>query len=397
MIKLLLIIPAIILFIVLPANAYEIDQETPVEELTISSLPEEVNDNFIILTNYSYSELAVEAVAKYILFFTDKARDKFSVWLSRSGRYIELMKEILREENIPEELVYIPLIESGFNSHARSPKRAVGYWQFIAATARKYELQIDWWKDERRDPVKSTVAAAHYLSDLYEMFGSWSLAMAAYNAGEGRINRALNRTNTDDYWSLLNTRYLKRETKNYVPKFIAASLIAKFPEEFGFEELEYHPPLYYDEVTLYSPIDLEAAAECIETKVEVIKQLNPELKRWCTPPNVPDYTLRIPEGATDIFFFNLSQMDREPFTVDKYTVKKGDSLWRIARRTGTPVKVIRDLNPGKRLKHLKGGMKIYLPPHKRFALERYERPIVKKVSSKQKRKILKTSPAKRKI
>ena len=197
------------------------------------------------------------------------------------------MKEILKEKNVPEEIVFLPLIESGFSPNAYSPARAAGYWQFIASTAKRYGLEINWWKDERRDPVKSTVAAANYLNDLYEMFGSWNLAMAAYNAGEGKILKALNKAKTDDYWSLLKTNQIKSETKDYVPKFIAASLIANSPQTFGFDNLEYHPRLNYDIVTVKSPVDLDVIADCSETSEEVIKELNPELRRWCTPPDVP--------------------------------------------------------------------------------------------------------------
>jgi membrane-bound lytic murein transglycosylase D len=184
--------------------------------------------------------------------------------------------------------------------------------------------------DERRDPVKSTVAAANYFKDLYGMFGSWNLAMAAYNAGEGKILKAINKTNSDDYWALLDTKYIRSETKDYVPKFIAASLIANSPEEFGFEELEYHSPLNYDEITVHSPIDIEVIADCAETTVEVIKELNPELRRWCTPPDIPEYTVRIPEDKKDVFIKNLSLIPEEKrFSIETYTVRKGDTFKKI--------------------------------------------------------------------
>ncbi len=313
-----------ILFFVMPLYAAEINQDIPDEQLVKSSfLPEEeinkekTNDGFKTISDYSHNELAVKAVKRNISFFSEKIRERFSLWLSRSGKYLELMQGILKENGIPEEIVFLPLIESGFNPYAYSPARAAGYWQFIASTAKRYGLKINWWRDERRDPVKSTEAAANYLKDLYEMFGSWNLAMAAYNAGEGRILKALNKTKTDDYWSLLNTRYIRSETKDYVPKFIAASLIANSPQNFGFEDLEYHPPLNYDEVKIESPVDLEVIAECTETTEEVIRGLNPELRRWCTPPDVPEYVLRIPEGKKDLFLENLSQIPEEKrFTAD---------------------------------------------------------------------------------
>lgn len=380
----------------MPLYAAEINQDIPDEQLVKSSfLPEEeinkekTNDGFKTISDYSHNELAVKAVKRNISFFSEKIRERFSLWLSRSGKYLELMQGILKENGIPEEIVFLPLIESGFNPYAYSPARAAGYWQFIASTAKRYGLKINWWRDERRDPVKSTEAAANYLKDLYEMFGSWNLAMAAYNAGEGRILKALNKTKTDDYWSLLNTRYIRSETKDYVPKFIAASLIANSPQNFGFEDLEYHPPLHYDEVKIESPVDLEVIAECTETTEEVIRGLNPELRRWCTPPDVPEYVLRIPEGKKDLFLENLSQIPEEKrFTADIYKVKKGDTFKGISKKTGVPVQVILDINSMEKIIPLKSGTKIYLPPKGKFILDRDDRAAIKKASFKQKKKTL---------
>jgi membrane-bound lytic murein transglycosylase D len=383
MVKLLLIIPCIILLLISPVYASEVNQEDPFEQLIISSLPEEAKGHPTLLSDYSSNELAVKAVEKNITLFTEKISEKFSLWLSRSGKYIELMKEILKGENIPEEIVFIPLIESGFSPYACSPARAVGYWQFIASTAKRYGLKINCWMDERRDPVKSTVAAANYFKDLYEMFGSWNLAMAAYNAGEGKILKAINKTNTNDYWSLLDTKYLQRETKDYVPKFIAASMIAKSPEEFGFEDLEYRAPLNYDEVTINSPVDLQVIADCAETTLDVIKELNPELRRWCTPPDLPEYTLRVPGGKKDIFLQNLYLIsEEERFSMDTYKAKKGDTFKKISKKTGIPVQIILDLNSMEKIMPLKEGMKIYLPPKGEFVLDRDDRATIKKASLK---------------
>jgi peptidoglycan lytic transglycosylase D len=382
--------------------AYALDVENPVTAANhisadqpgdsavpgISTLSEDrIKDGPKIVSDYSSNAVALRAVERNVTLFSENIREKFSVWLSRSGQYLELMKKILKEKNVPEEIVFLPLIESGFNPYAYSPARAAGYWQFIASTAKKYGLAITWWKDERRDPVKSTVAAANYLNDLYQMFGSWNLAMAAYNAGEGKILKALNRTKTDDYWSLLGTNQIKNETKEYVPKFIAASLIANSPETYGFDNLEYHPPLNYETVTLTSPVDLEVAADCAGTSVDVIKELNPELKRWCTPPDAREYSLRIPEGKKDVFLDNLSQVPEEKrFTVDIYTARTGDTLKGISRRSGIPVQAILDLNDMEKIIPLKTGTKIYLPPKEKFVLDREDRDIVKKVSFKQKRR-----------
>jgi membrane-bound lytic murein transglycosylase D len=379
----------IILLSVLPVYALEVEHDAhPSDQLVLSTLPgERIEHGPGIVEDYSYNKTAIEAVKRNITLFSDKIKERFSIWLSRSGKYLDLMKGILKEQNVPEDIVFLPLIESGFNANAYSPARAVGYWQFIASTAKRYGLEINWWRDERKDPVKSTVAAANYLKDLYQMFGSWNLAMAAYNAGEGKILKALNKSNTDNYWALLEGRHIRNETKNYVPKFIAASLIANSPQSFGFYDLEYLQPLNYDLVTIKNPVDLDIIAECAETSLEVIKELNPELRRWCTPPDVPEYSIRIPEGKKDVFSDNLSQIPLEKrFTVDTYTVNKRDTLRTISKRTGIPAQVILDLNDMEKVMPLKTGAMLYLPPKEKFTLDRDDKAPVKKASLKTKKK-----------
>ncbi len=386
--RIYLFIQLFFLIFTLPVIASDIEQLTYSEPVITSSSDTQRENSSTILADYSYSGFALKAVKKQIELFTDKIKERFAVWLSRSGKYIEMMKDILREHNIPEEMVFLPLIESGFNPNAYSRARAVGYWQFIASTAKKYGLEINWWRDERRDPEKSTWAAANYLKDLYKMFGSWDLAMAAYNAGEGKILRALNKTKADNYWELVRTDYIKSETKNYVPKFIAAALIANNPHEYGFDNLEFHPSLEYDTVIVKSPIDLEVIAECAETDLKTIKELNPELKRWCTPPDVSEYALRIPLGKRENFIKNLEKIpEKKRFSVDVYKVRKGDTLIKISKRTGVPIKVILDLNSWEKMIPLKTGMKIYLPPRDKFKLDIDDkRPIIKKASYKHKSK-----------
>jgi membrane-bound lytic murein transglycosylase D len=331
---------------------------------------------------YNSNGAASKAVEKNVGFFSTRIRDKFSLWLSRSGQYLDLMKEILRKKDVPEDIVFLSLIESGFNPNAYSIAKAVGPWQFIASTARRYGLEINWWKDERKDPVKSTTAAADYLKDLYGMFGSWNFAMAAYNAGEGKIYRAIKKSRADDYWDLLDTNNIKTETKEYVPKFIAASLIASNPEDFGFHDIAYKEPLSYDEVELDSPIDLAVAAECAETELEVIKKLNPELRRWCTPPDVQRYTLKIPQGTKETFIEKLSAVpEEERFTIDRYTVKTGDTFKKIAKVKGVPESVILSLNSMEKIMPLKTGSKIYLPPKGLYIADAGDREApLKKVS-----------------
>ncbi|NOX20451.1 MAG: transglycosylase SLT domain-containing protein [Nitrospirae bacterium] len=320
---------------------------------------------YVILASYSENELVKKYVDRQINIYTTKKRRTFAQWLARAGRYLDLIKSILREEGLPEELVYLPLIESGFNTRARSHARAVGPWQFISATAKKYGLKIDYWVDERRDPVKSTRAAARYLKDLYDQFGSWPLALAAYNAGEGRVRRALRKTKTDDYWRIIKTRYLKRETKYYVSKFFAAGIIASDPEKYGFSDIQYHEPIKFEEVTIDKPASLKFIAQCANTTLQHIKELNPELKRWCTPVDVPAYKLRIPEGIKEDFLecFNSAPPNKRMPRVP-YIIKKGDTIYEIAKRYGIKRKDIFALNKGINPRRLRPGRILYLPPYK---------------------------------
>ena len=365
-------------------KAEPLTKAEPVIEAALEAKPTAAEPEIV---PYKSNPMAVKAVEKSTVLFAERIRERFAMWLSRSGKYVELMKEILKNKNVPEDIVFLSLIESGFNPYAYSVARAVGPWQFISATAKRYGLVIDWWRDERRDPVKSTAAAANYLSDLYGMFGSWNLAMAAYNAGEGRIMKALKRSKSDDYWPLLNTSHIKSETKNYVPRFIAASNIASNPEEFGFRNIVYHQPLNYDEVKVNGPIDLEVAAKCADTTVETIKELNPELRRWCTPPGMPVYILRIPSGTKEIFQKNLAGIpEDERFTVTAYTVKKGDTIEKIAKKSGLSVKAVLALNSMERVKPLQPGTEITLPPKEKFQPDREDRYDNKKKYHKKSKK-----------
>jgi membrane-bound lytic murein transglycosylase D len=337
------------------------------------------------LQAYNSNTVALKAVERNIGLFSNTIKDRFSLWLSRSGKYLDMMKGILRQKDVPENIVFLSLIESGFSPNAYSVANAAGPWQFIASTARRYGLEINWWKDERRDPVKSTAAAADYLKDLHNMFGSWNLAMAAYNAGEGRIQKAMKRSNADNYWDLLGTRHIKTETKEYVPRFIAASLIATNPQEFGFQDIEYHEPLSYDVVEVDTPLDLSVVAECAGTTLDEIKRLNPELRRWCTPPDAVNYQLRIPPGTKSRFLEAVVSIPADDrFTIDRYTVKKGDTFARIAKKTGVPTSVILSLNNMERIMPLKSGSEIYLPPKGLYSLDSVDKATIKKASYRKK-------------
>jgi len=330
---------------------------------------------------YADNQTASRAVDRNISLFANRIKDRFALYLSRSGKYVDIMQSILRKKDVPEDIVFLSLIESGFSTNAYSIAHAAGPWQFIASTAKRYGLEINWWKDERRDPVKSTEAAADYLKDLHGMFGSWNLAMAAYNAGEGKIMRAMKKSNADDYRDLLGTKHIRSETKEYVPRFIAASMIASNPKEFGFETIEYQTPLSYDEVEIESPVDLVVVAECAGITLDEVKRLNPELRRWCTPPDAQRYILKIPEGSREMFMEKLASIPAEDrFTIDRYAVKKGDTFKSISGKTGIPVPVILSLNSTEKIMPLKAGSTIYLPPKDLFSLDNLDRALMKKAS-----------------
>jgi len=241
-------------------------------------------------------------IGYFINYYQSKGRPTFSRWLSRSSRYIPMMKEIFKRQGIPEDLVYVAMIESGFQIHARSFANAVGPWQFMSGTGRNYSLRIDPWIDERKDPLKATMAAAQYLKELSEIFdGDWYLAAAGYNAGENKILRAINMYNTNDFWKLTRGSYLKRETREYVPKLLAAAIIAKDPTRYGFSEVTYLPPIEFDIVKIPIRTDLELVAKLAGTSYENIRELNPDLRHRCTPPNNPDFQLKIPKGTRKRF------------------------------------------------------------------------------------------------
>ncbi len=333
--------------------------------------------------SFDSGEAAMGAINKSLNLFSNRIKENFSIWLERSSRYVEIMKDVLKEKNVPTELVFLPLIESGFNLNAYSRANAVGPWQFIEATGRRYGLIIDWWRDERKDPIKSTKAAANYLKDLYRMFGSWELALAAYNAGEGRISRALKKTSSDDYWDLLRTNQIRDETKNYVPHYIAATMIAEKPENFGFHRLDYHEPLEYDEITLHDPVDIEVIAECANTTVNEIRRLNAELRRWSTPPHVRGYTIKLPAASKENFVLNLSKIpDGNRFSFDTYKVKKGENIRTVAKKLNIPAIAIIELNSFTGFENLKAGDIIKIPPKDKFSADLHDKMSAKKVSAK---------------
>lgn len=302
-------------------------------------------------------------VEAHIRYFQGRGRKHFVKWLGRTGEYMPLLQGILRENSLPEDLFYLAVIESGLNPKAKSKARAVGMWQFIRGTAVRYGLRVDWWIDERMDPEMASYAAARYLKDLYAQFGSWYLAAAGYNAGEGRIMRAVRKLGTDDFWEIAsNKKTLKRETRDYVPKYIAAMLIAKDPEGYGFTEHEYGGEFSYEKGTVSEPTDLRVIANAAGTTVDEIRRLNPALLRWFTPPGYPDYEVKIPAGSKERFAINIAKVPREErISFLMHKVKKGDTVSKIARRYGVDANPILYINGLKSAMGLKPGSIIAVP------------------------------------
>ncbi len=283
---------------------------------------------------------ANERVAASIHFFQTRGRETWTAWMRRSGRYREIILPVLREEGIPEDLLFLSMIESGFNPRAYSRARAVGLWQFMSSTGRLEGLTIDHWVDERRDPVKSTKAAARHLSGLYERFGDWRLAAAAYNSGSGRVQRAINKAGSRDFWDL----ELPRETKNYVPLLMAAAVIAASPETFGFELPEPEAPIRWEEVHLKKFVHLETASRLLGSETD-LKHLNPELRRPITPPMAKTYRLKVPPGTGKHLLEQLAELPASDQPgVYEYSVQRGDNLWTIGRAFGVSSTFIAEAN-----------------------------------------------------
>jgi membrane-bound lytic murein transglycosylase D len=279
---------------------------------------------------------------EHVRFFLDRFQTGYrravvESWLARSGRYLPMILDVFQQKGLPEELVFTAMIESGFNPVAVSHAGAKGLWQFMAPTARLYGLRVDRWLDERLDPEKSTVAAANYLRDLYTVFGSWDLAQAAYNTGEVRVQQAIQRTGSRDFWKLHRSPLLLEETKNFVPAIHAATLIGRQPERYGFTVIP-EEPLRYEQVTVPKGSRLARLAVLSGVPLRDLESLNPELRQKQAPPDAT-YELKVPLGAAGTVQLAL-QLDAAPRKIAPaplagvHVVKAGDTVGRIARQYG---------------------------------------------------------------
>lgn len=282
---------------------------------------------------YDFPVVMNKQVEAYIELFKTRQHKIFSRWLARSTRYLPYMKAELRKAGLPLDLAYLSMIESGYNQRAYSRARAVGLWQFMSATGRQYNLSINKYIDERRDLEKSTTAAIAFLSDLYKEFGDWHLAVAAYNAGPGKVRSGMRRHNVSTFWDLAQKKHLRLETKRYVPKLIAAIIISKDPENYGFTNINYADQLEYESLEVGPGLSLEAVALIAGCKVKTIKDLNPELRTGKTPLNRSEYFVKIPPGNMALAQKNIDRLHRYVSTGYKtHTIKKADTVRSICKK-----------------------------------------------------------------
>lgn len=298
------------------------------------------------LKNY-YFDIPVaynDSVKKWMDYFLNKGKEFFVRYSERAGRYAPLLGKILEDHGLPRDLIFLAMAESGFQNSAKSWAQAVGPWQFMIYTGRKFGLKVNWFVDERRDPIKATIAACRYLRKLYGDFGSWELAAAAYNAGEGKVSKAIRKYQSENFWDIRKGQYLKGETKNYVPKIMALAILGKNLESFGFKDIEFNEPLDFDEVDIPGGTDLILLSEFVGIPFEEIQRLNPEILRWYTPYQEGNYKLRMPVGLKQIWDKCCRSQDFSAKNFQTHTVAKPISLQRIASEYKVDVQVLAQLN-----------------------------------------------------
>ncbi len=339
-----------------PATARFADALNPPAELTQT---QDILRNSSDQTEYASYNVPIvmdPSVQAHIRYFNTAIHGRFEQWLFRLSRYRPLVETIFTEFQLPSDLVYLSLVESGFNPYAYSRAKATGPWQFMKGTAKVYGLRVDSYVDERRDPIKSTVAAARYLRDLYDLFGAWPLAMAAYNAGEGKVMRALHKAQVESFSEISKTRLIRRETKEYVPRFMAATIIARNPDRYGFTQ-EAAEPHRFDEAIITRPLHFRAISNATGIPYEELRLLNPELRRDATPPGDETYHLKVPVGTKAkveqlldrIPTYKFPPLPAKAQLVNAgpsrwYKVRIGDTLGKVSKRFGVPIKTLRTKN-----------------------------------------------------
>ena len=299
-------------------------------------------------------------VDQFITYFTTaKGRKQFSIWMKRYMEYKDLIIPILKQHKMPEELMILAMIESGLNPKAYSRANASGMWQFIYSTGKNYGLKRDWYVDERRDPVKATHAACEYLKDLNEQFDNWYLALAAYNCGAGRISRASKLHQTYDFWQMHS---LPRESRNYIPYYLAAAIIAKDPDHYGFK-ISKSKPFSYEEVVLENSADLAVLSRVAGIKVKTLRKYNPELRQSATPADRP-YLLKLPKGKKEQFLARWNSIPESERFAPQFIVHRvryGESLWTISKKYGASIHDIAAVNKIRNRHKIKVGNKLKIP------------------------------------
>ncbi len=285
-----------------------------------------------------------DQIASFISYFSSRGKGTLANGMARSGRYREMISRVLKEQGVPQDLIYLAQAESGFHSLALSRAGARGMWQFMASRASGYGLERNWWLDERQDPEKATRAAAHHLKDLYNMFGDWYLAMAAYNSGPLTVQRAVERTGYADFWELYKRNVLPYETRNYVPIIIAITIMSKNPQQYGLDNVQFEVPLASDSVAIDYPVDLRLVAECVDSSVTTLQELNPSLLRMTTPKD-QQFTLHLPAGTKEKFEQQVAGIPMEKRVLWRFhRVQPGDTLASIARKYHVSAEAISDAN-----------------------------------------------------
>ena len=307
-----------------------------------------------------------DKVMEALDYWLNRGRKYFADGLVRSGRYQDMITRIFRDEGLPLDLMYLAQVESLFKTNALSRAQAKGIWQFGKGTAIRYGLKVNSYVDERSDPEKSTRAAARYLSDLFAMFNDWNLVLAAYNWGEGKVQNVMERSGLNDFWKLCDLkRKLPKETKNHVPLIQASIILARNPEKYGLPK-ELDAPLSYDLVSVSKPVDLKAVAKIFGITLEELKQLNPSLRRSSTPPNYPDFQLKVPAGSDSELLQKVAELPPVKVkavaaTGNRYKVQAGDTLSSIAQRYRITLAALQNANAGVSAKALRAGSWIQLP------------------------------------
>ena len=305
-----------------------------------------------------------ENVNFWIKYFTNKGKKTYLTWLSRSSQYKPYIIEILKDEGLPEELYYLAMIESGFNNRAYSRAKATGTWQFMKGTAKNYGLKVGYWVDERRNLEKSTRAASRLLKDLYKRYDDWYLALAAYNAGPGKVNRAIRKAKTRDFWAISKKRYLlRKETKNYVPKMLAAIIIGENQKYFGFDvNTQSNADMVH--LPLENPHKISEIAKFLEVSSRQIKNWNPELKKHITPPpsKGEPYKFKLPKDFVSSFAKIKTKLTKLKIDdIHIHRIRSGESLYKIARRYGISLRKLRNFNPKLKPRSIRPGTKVAVP------------------------------------